>query len=262
MTAGSGAKILLAYSDAATQQAVLPTAKFTDRALAEVRKRGWAQSVAEREPGVASVSAPVRDGRGTGDRGGIGVRTDRSDGTPAGSPMGGGPAGGGRRADPPAVIGCGPQAQSPRTRERAPASLGSLAVCPMVTSVRTYEQRVASHMGGQRSEHATNVSQMHEGRRRVIAAVIIEGRSRICRGGARVRGFTKLDLKASGQALRDDRGRGLRSSHARRRPHTSPNRLPESTNRPDHHAARRPREQRPTTTARTRSPGTCNTTTG
>ena len=31
MTAGSGAKILLAYSDAATQQAVLPTAKFTDR---------------------------------------------------------------------------------------------------------------------------------------------------------------------------------------------------------------------------------------
>ena len=64
MTAGSGAKVLLAYSDAATQQAVLPTAKFTDRTLAEVRKRGWAQSAAEREPGVASVSAPVRDGRG------------------------------------------------------------------------------------------------------------------------------------------------------------------------------------------------------
>ena len=65
LTAGSGAKILLAYSDLATQQTVLPTAKFTDRTLAEVRKRGWAQSVAEREPGVASVSAPVRDGRGT-----------------------------------------------------------------------------------------------------------------------------------------------------------------------------------------------------
>ncbi len=28
--------------------------------LAEVRRRGWAQSVAEREAGVASVSAPVR----------------------------------------------------------------------------------------------------------------------------------------------------------------------------------------------------------
>ena len=65
MTAGSGAKILLAYSDAATQQAVLPTAKLTERTLSEVRRRGWAQSAAEREPGVASVSAPVRDRSGT-----------------------------------------------------------------------------------------------------------------------------------------------------------------------------------------------------
>jgi DNA-binding IclR family transcriptional regulator len=65
MTAGSGAKVLLAYSDTATQQAILPAAKFSERALAEVRRRGWAQSVAEREPGVASVSAPVRDARGT-----------------------------------------------------------------------------------------------------------------------------------------------------------------------------------------------------
>jgi DNA-binding IclR family transcriptional regulator len=63
MTVGSGAKVLLAYSDAATQKEVLPAAKFTDRVLAEVRRRGWAQSVAERELGVASVSAPVRDGR-------------------------------------------------------------------------------------------------------------------------------------------------------------------------------------------------------
>ena len=64
MTAGSGAKVLLAYSDGAIRDAVLPAAKFTDRVLAEVRRRGWAQSVAEREPGVASVSAPVRDRRG------------------------------------------------------------------------------------------------------------------------------------------------------------------------------------------------------
>jgi DNA-binding IclR family transcriptional regulator len=64
MTAGSAAKVLLAYSDAATRDALLPTANFTDRVLTEVRRRGWAQSVAEREPGVASVSAPVRDGRG------------------------------------------------------------------------------------------------------------------------------------------------------------------------------------------------------
>ena len=64
MTAGSGAKVLLAYSDAATQQAVLASAKFSDRSLAEVRRRGWAQSVAEREAGVASVSAPVHDNQG------------------------------------------------------------------------------------------------------------------------------------------------------------------------------------------------------
>jgi DNA-binding IclR family transcriptional regulator len=64
MTAGSGAKVLLAYSDDTTQQAVLPTAKFTARTLAEVRRRGWAQSAAERESGVASVSAPVRDRSG------------------------------------------------------------------------------------------------------------------------------------------------------------------------------------------------------
>ena len=64
MTAGSGAKVLLAYTDPALAQEVLSHAKFTDRALTEARRRGWAQSVAEREPGVASVSAPVRDRRG------------------------------------------------------------------------------------------------------------------------------------------------------------------------------------------------------
>jgi DNA-binding IclR family transcriptional regulator len=64
MTAGSGAKVLLAYSDDATRAAVLPGAKFSDRTLAEVRRRGWAQSAAEREPGVASVSAPVLDSGG------------------------------------------------------------------------------------------------------------------------------------------------------------------------------------------------------
>lgn len=64
MTAGSGAKVLLAFADTATQQAVLPEAMFGERTLAEVRRRGWAQSAAEREPGVASVSAPVRDGKG------------------------------------------------------------------------------------------------------------------------------------------------------------------------------------------------------
>lgn len=64
MTAGSGAKVLAAWADWATQRAVLSEAVFTERVLMDVRRRGWAQSVAERESGVASVSAPVRDGAG------------------------------------------------------------------------------------------------------------------------------------------------------------------------------------------------------
>lgn len=65
MGAGSGAKVLTAWSDPSTIRAVLADASFTERTLAEVRRRGWAQSVAEREPGVASVSAPVRDNHGS-----------------------------------------------------------------------------------------------------------------------------------------------------------------------------------------------------
>jgi DNA-binding IclR family transcriptional regulator len=64
MNAGSGAKVLAAWSDPSTQRAVLADATFTERTLTEVRRRGWAQSVAEREPGVASVSAPIYDSKG------------------------------------------------------------------------------------------------------------------------------------------------------------------------------------------------------
>ena len=45
---GSGGKVLLAWSEN------VATAEFE-----EVRRKGWAESVAERESGVASVSAPV-----------------------------------------------------------------------------------------------------------------------------------------------------------------------------------------------------------
>jgi DNA-binding IclR family transcriptional regulator len=65
MAAGSGAKILAAWAEPSVQRAVLSEAIFGERTLMEVRKRGWAQSVAERESGVASVSAPVRDASGT-----------------------------------------------------------------------------------------------------------------------------------------------------------------------------------------------------
>lgn len=61
MTAGSGAKVLLAWAPTAVQRSILPESHFTERTLAETRRKGWAQSIAEREDGVASVSAPVRD---------------------------------------------------------------------------------------------------------------------------------------------------------------------------------------------------------
>jgi DNA-binding IclR family transcriptional regulator len=64
LTAGSGAQVLCAWSDAASMAGVLRAAEFTERGLAEVRRRGWAQSVGQREAGVASVSAPVLGGDG------------------------------------------------------------------------------------------------------------------------------------------------------------------------------------------------------
>jgi DNA-binding IclR family transcriptional regulator len=59
LDAGSGGKVLLAWSDDGERFPAVPAAE-----LAAIRRRGWAASVAEREAGVASVSAPVlRDGR-------------------------------------------------------------------------------------------------------------------------------------------------------------------------------------------------------
>ncbi len=59
LDAGSGGKVLLAWSADADRFPAVTAAE-----LAAVRRRGWAASVAEREPGVASVSAPVlADGR-------------------------------------------------------------------------------------------------------------------------------------------------------------------------------------------------------
>lgn len=60
MTAGSAAQVLLAWEDPERMHRGLRGAKFSATTLAQVRRRGWAASVAEREPGVASVSAPVR----------------------------------------------------------------------------------------------------------------------------------------------------------------------------------------------------------
>jgi len=59
LTAGSGAQVICAWSDPETLTDVLAAAEFPERSLAEVRRRGWAQTVGQREAGVASVSAPV-----------------------------------------------------------------------------------------------------------------------------------------------------------------------------------------------------------
>jgi DNA-binding IclR family transcriptional regulator len=71
LEAGSGGKVLLAWSSShggglrasgvrgVSGKQSVPLGQHADSELAEVRDHGWAASVAEREPGVASVSAPV-----------------------------------------------------------------------------------------------------------------------------------------------------------------------------------------------------------
>ena len=59
MTAGSAAQVLLAWEEPERLHRGLRGAKFSAASLAQVRRRGWAQSVGQREAGVASVSAPV-----------------------------------------------------------------------------------------------------------------------------------------------------------------------------------------------------------
>jgi DNA-binding IclR family transcriptional regulator len=65
MTAGSAAQVLLAWESPDEAERLVHLARFSASTLTTVRRRGWAESVAERESGVASVSAPVfgSDGR-------------------------------------------------------------------------------------------------------------------------------------------------------------------------------------------------------
>lgn len=60
MLGGSAAQVLLAWEEPDRLHRGLIGARFTATMLAGVRRRGWAQSLGEREPGVGSVSAPVR----------------------------------------------------------------------------------------------------------------------------------------------------------------------------------------------------------
>jgi DNA-binding IclR family transcriptional regulator len=66
LAAGSGGKVLLAWAaDAARFTVPAGEGGVPEDELAAIRDRGWAASVAEREPGVASVSAPVLRPDGT-----------------------------------------------------------------------------------------------------------------------------------------------------------------------------------------------------
>jgi DNA-binding IclR family transcriptional regulator len=60
LTAGSAAHVLLAWS----ADPVPVDASFDDAELTATRRRGWADSVEEREAGLGSVSAPVFGGDG------------------------------------------------------------------------------------------------------------------------------------------------------------------------------------------------------
>jgi DNA-binding IclR family transcriptional regulator len=61
LSRGSAGKVLLAWTEDRGRYADL----VAETDLKEIRHRGWAESVAEREEGVASVSAPVFDASGS-----------------------------------------------------------------------------------------------------------------------------------------------------------------------------------------------------
>lgn len=65
LTAGSAAQVFIAYASPALRDAVLADAAYTPATLERVHANGYAESVSEREPGLASLSAPIFDPTGT-----------------------------------------------------------------------------------------------------------------------------------------------------------------------------------------------------
>jgi DNA-binding IclR family transcriptional regulator len=65
MRAGSAAQVLAAWAPATERASLVKGAAFTEVDLVRVRERGWAHSLGQREPGVASLAAPVRDSGGS-----------------------------------------------------------------------------------------------------------------------------------------------------------------------------------------------------
>ena len=65
MQAGSAAQVLVAWLSGEDRQRLLRGAAFDAETLTTVRRRGWAHSLGQREPGVASLAAPVFDADGS-----------------------------------------------------------------------------------------------------------------------------------------------------------------------------------------------------
>jgi DNA-binding IclR family transcriptional regulator len=68
LTKGSAGTVFLAWAGEPDRARLVETADDPDRLerrLVTTRRRGWAESVAERAPGVASVSAPISGPEGT-----------------------------------------------------------------------------------------------------------------------------------------------------------------------------------------------------
>ncbi len=64
LTAGSAGKIFLAFGPTETTERLLADSDFDVSELELIREQGWAQSIGERDPALASVSAPVRNRNG------------------------------------------------------------------------------------------------------------------------------------------------------------------------------------------------------
>lgn len=64
LRAGSAAQILVAWLPEPERQTLTRGAAYQDADLAAVRRRGWAHSLGQREPGVGSLSVPVHDAQG------------------------------------------------------------------------------------------------------------------------------------------------------------------------------------------------------
>ncbi len=62
LKAGSAAQVLAAWLPPRERSVALRGAAFSAADLARVRDRGWAHTIGQREPGVASVSVPARQG--------------------------------------------------------------------------------------------------------------------------------------------------------------------------------------------------------